>query len=77
MVNNVWERSKATHPDQMVNLWKNFFVDVVLPAYHNWLSMPTWRHQAFLATRDLHISARPNYYQLKNQLLKLKRLKLP
>jgi hypothetical protein len=61
-------RAKETQPDVMVERWKEFLIDVAIPAYRNWCLMPRWQQQLFFNTRQLFIGFRPNYYRLKSKL---------
>lgn len=71
MVENGWSRSKETQPDRMVARWQNFLINIAVPTYKHWCSMPRWEQQLFFNTRRSFLSLRPSYYLVKSQISKL------
>lgn len=71
MTQNGLMRAKETQPQEMVNKWQNFILNVAVPAYQNWRTMPAWQQQLFFKMRESSFALRPSYYYLKSQLAKL------
>lgn len=71
MVKNGLLRARETEPQEMVNKWQNFIVDVAVPAYQSWCLMPAWQQQLFFKMRQSSFALRPSYYYLKSHLSKL------
>lgn len=71
MVKNGLIRAKETQPQQMVDKWQNFILNVAVPAYYNWQAMPSWQQKLFFQMRELSFSLRPSYYYFKSRIFKL------
>ncbi|MDD1419947.1 hypothetical protein MEO40_12550 [Dolichospermum sp. ST_sed1] len=76
MVDNAWMRAKETQPERMVARWQDFLINIAVPAYKSWCSMPGWQQQIFFNTRQLFIEFRPGYYFFKSQLHLSKKYKV-
>jgi hypothetical protein len=70
MVKNGLIRAKQTEPQEMINKWQNFILNIAVPAYQNWQLMPAWQQQLFFQIRQSSFTLRPSYYHLKSQLSK-------
>jgi hypothetical protein len=73
IVKNGWVRAQETRPEKMVERWKDFLINVAVPAYKNWYLMSRWQQQAFFNMRQSFIGFRPAYYHLKSQAINLVR----
>jgi hypothetical protein len=71
MAKNGLVRAKETQPDMMITRWTDFLLEVAVPRYKKWRSMPAWQQQIFFKMRESSFALRPSYYYLRSQVLKL------